>query len=43
VLVALPLGEANVLGTRNDRQKAAADGRVRADKAFEEINTNNRR
>lgn len=43
VLVALPLGEANVLGTRNDRRKAAASGRARSDRAFEEIDANNRR
>lgn len=43
VLVALPLGEANVLGMRNDRRKAAAGERARADQAFQELDTNNRR
>lgn len=42
-LVALPLGEANALATRNDRRKAAASGRARSDRAFEEIDANNRR
>lgn len=42
-LVALPLGEANALATRNDQRKAAASGRARADRAFEEIDSNNRR
>jgi hypothetical protein len=43
ILVALPLGEANVLGTRNDQRKAAANGRARADRAFDELDANNRR
>lgn len=42
-LVALPLGEANALATRNDQRKATASGRARADRAFEEIDANNRR
>ena len=43
VLVALPLGEANVLGTRNERRKAAPGERARADRAFQELDANNRR
>jgi hypothetical protein len=42
-LVALPLGEANALATRNERRKAAASGKARSDRAFEEIDANNRR
>jgi hypothetical protein len=42
-LVALPLGEANALATRNDQRRAAAGSKARADRAFDEINTNNRR
>jgi hypothetical protein len=42
-LVALPLGEANAIATRNDQRKAAASGRARADKAFDELDANNRR
>ena len=43
VLVALPYGEANVLGTSKDQRRAAAAGRARSDRAFEEIDANNRR
>lgn len=43
VLVALPTGEANQLAIRNDKRKAAASNKARADKAFDEIDTNNRR
>jgi hypothetical protein len=42
-LVALPLGEANSLATRNEQRKAAAGGRARADRAFDELDSNNRR
>ena len=42
-LVALPLGEANAIATRNDQRKAAAGGRARADRAFDELDANNRR
>jgi hypothetical protein len=42
-LVALPLGEANALATRNDQRRAAAGSKARADRAFDEIDTNNRR
>jgi hypothetical protein len=42
-LVALPLGEANSLATRNEQRKAAAGGRARADRAFNELDANNRR
>ncbi|NBP66235.1 MAG: hypothetical protein EBU66_16485 [Bacteroidetes bacterium] len=42
-LVALPLGEANALATRNDQRRAAAGSKARADRAFNEIDTNNRR
>jgi hypothetical protein len=42
-LVALPLGEANSLATRNEQRKAAAGGRARADRAFDELDANNRR
>jgi hypothetical protein len=42
-LVALPFGEGNALATRNDRRKAAAGSRARADRAFEEIDANNKR
>lgn len=37
VLVALPIGDANPLQQRNDRRKSAADGKNRAQKAFEEL------
>jgi len=43
VLVALPLGEANQLATRNDKRKAAAGTKARADAAFGELDANNRR
>ena len=43
VLVALPTGDANPLQQRNDRRKAAAGSRARADRAFEEIDANNKR
>ena len=42
-LVALPLGEANALATRNDQRRATASGRARADRAFDELDANNRR
>jgi hypothetical protein len=42
-LVALPLGEANALATRNEQRKAAAGSRARADRAFSELDANNRR
>ena len=40
VLVALPLGEANQLATRNDKRKAAAGTKARADAAFQELDKN---
>jgi hypothetical protein len=43
MLVSLPLGEANQLATRNDRRKAAAGIKDRSDKAFNEMDANNRR
>lgn len=43
VLVALPMGEANQLAIRNDRKKAAAASKARADKAFNELDANNQR
>jgi hypothetical protein len=43
VLVSLPMGEANQLATRNDRRKAAAGTKERSDRAFTEIDANNRR
>jgi hypothetical protein len=43
VLVALPTGDANPLQQRNDRRKAAAGSRIRADQAFDELDANNRR
>lgn len=43
VLVALPLGEANGLAIRNDQRKAASNNKQRADRAFEELDANNRR
>jgi hypothetical protein len=42
-LVALPLGEANSLATRNEQRKAAAGSRARADRAFNELDANNQR
>ena len=42
-LVALPLGEANALATRNDQRRAAAGNKARADRAFDEIDANNKR
>lgn len=42
-LVALPLGEANALATRNEQRKAAANSKARADRAFDELDANNRR
>lgn len=42
-LVALPLGEANALATRNDQRRAAAGSKARADRAFDELDSNNRR
>lgn len=43
VLVSLPLGEANQLAIRNDRRKAAAGTKARSDRAFDEIDANNKR
>ena len=43
ILVSLPMGEANQLATRNDRRKAAAGTKARSDKAFDEIDANNKR
>jgi len=42
-LVALPLGEANALATRNDQRRAAAGSKARADRAFDELDANNKR
>ena len=39
VLVALPTGDANPLQQRNDRRKAAAGSRERADRAFRDLDT----
>ena len=43
ILVSLPMGEANQLATRNDRRKAAAGTKARSDRAFDEIDANNKR
>ena len=43
ILVSLPVGEANQLATRNERRKAAAGSKARSDRAFEEMDANNRR
>jgi hypothetical protein len=43
ILVSLPLGEANQLAIRNDRRKAAAGTKARSDRAFDEIDANNKR
>lgn len=43
MLVSLPLGEANQLATRNDRRRAESGVKARADKAFDEMDVNNRR
>lgn len=43
VLVALPVGEANQIAIRNDKRKAAAGTKARADAAFGELDANNRR
>ena len=43
VLVSLPMGEANQLATRNDRRRAAAGTKARSDRAFDEIDANNKR
>ena len=43
VLVSLPLGEANQLAIRNDRRQAAAGTKARSDRAFDEIDANNKR
>ena len=40
VLVALPMGEANQLAIRNDKRKAAAGAKARADAAFQELDKN---
>ena len=40
VLVALPMGEANQLAIRNDKRKAAAGTKARADAAFQELDKN---
>jgi hypothetical protein len=42
-LVALPLGDANALATRNDQRRAAAGSKSKADRAFDELDANNRR
>jgi len=42
-MVALPIGEANVLGTNNERKKSAAALKQRADRAFKELDENIRR
>lgn len=43
VLVALPMGEANQLSIRNDRKRAAAGVKAQSDRAFNEIDSNNKR
>ena len=43
VLVALPMGEANQLAISNDRKRAAAGTKARADRAFSELDANNQR
>ena len=43
VLVALPTGDANPLQQRNDRRKASAGAKAQADRAFNELDTNNQR
>ncbi len=43
VLVALPMGEANQLADRNDRRKAAAGAKERAERAYRELDSNNPR
>ena len=43
ILVSLPLGEANQLATRNEQRKAAAGVKSRSDKAFNEMDANNKR
>lgn len=40
VLVALPIGDANSLQQRNAKRKAIATSNARADKAFDELDTN---
>jgi hypothetical protein len=42
-LVALPMGEANQLAIRNDRRRVTADTKAKSDRAFSEIDANNRR
>jgi len=39
-LVALPIGEANVLGTNTERKKSAANLKQRADRALKELDEN---
>ena len=43
ILVSLPLGEANQLATRNEQRRAAAGVKSRSDKAFNEMDANNKR
>ena len=43
VLVALPTGDANPLQQQNDRRRAAAGSKARADRVFDEIDANNKR
>ena len=43
MLVSLPLGEANQLATRNEQRRAAAGVKSRSDKAFNEMDANNKR
>ena len=43
VLVALPMGEANQLAIRNDRKRAAAGAKAQSDRAFNELDANNKR
>ena len=43
ILIALPLGDANLVQQRNDKRKAAAGSKAQADRAFEELDANNRR
>ena len=43
MLIALPLGEANLVQQRNDQRKAAAGAKAQADRAFTELDANNQR
>lgn len=42
-LVALPMGEANQLAIRNDRRRVTSDTKAKSDRAFSEIDANNKR